>query len=74
MMKYRERIGELVGEAEWMRKVGGVYNLIIIVALLIFFWSIAELTGTTDVLFRPLLFFIPGANRASPVDQGFIID
>jgi hypothetical protein len=60
MLKYREYIGNMMGEAAWMSKVGGVYNVIVIVAIFIFFWSLAELTGTTDILFRPLLWFIPG--------------
>jgi len=59
LIKYRESIGDMVGEAEWMKKIGGVYNVIIIVALIIFFWTIAEMTGTTDVLFSPLRSFFP---------------
>ncbi|MDA1292476.1 MAG: hypothetical protein O3A81_01720 [bacterium] len=53
MLKYRERIGENLGEAEWMKYVGGVYNLIIIVSIFIFFWAIASLTGTEDIFFFP---------------------
>lgn len=66
LLKYRERVGDMIGEAEWMRKVGGVYILIIIFSIFLFFWSLAELTGTTDILFRPLLFFIPGLHQATP--------
>lgn len=60
MFKYRERIGDTVGEADWMRKIGGVYAVIMILALVIFFWSIAELTGTTDILFAPVRLLFPG--------------
>ena len=64
MIKYRETIGDLFGEADWMRKVGGVYNIVLIVALIIFFWTIAELTGTTSVLFAPLRSMMPGLNHS----------
>lgn len=56
LMYYREKIGDMIGEADWMRAIGGVYNVIVIVAVLIFFWGLAELTGTTGVLFKPVLF------------------
>lgn len=60
MLKYRERLGDFMGEADWMHYVGGVYNFVIILALFIFFWSLASLTGTTDILFRPFLYLLPG--------------
>ncbi len=59
MMKYREQIGDMFGEAEWMKKVGGVYNVVNIVAMIIFFWTLAEATGTTTVLFAPLRYLSP---------------
>jgi hypothetical protein len=65
MMKYRERVGDLIGEAEWMNKVGGVYNLIIILSFLIFFWSVAELTNTTRFLFAPVMMLFPGQQTSS---------
>lgn len=70
-LKYRERIGDFVGDAEWMRYVGGVYNAVIVACLFIFMWSLASLTGTTDILFRPFLYLLPGAanpNAQSGVD------
>lgn len=60
LLRYRQQAGDMIGEADWMHKIGGVYNCIIIVAIVIFFWSIAELTGTTDVFFRPFLLLMPG--------------
>jgi hypothetical protein len=60
LLKYRERVGDAIGEADWMKKVGGVYMIIIIFSILLFFWSVASLTGTTDVLFGPLRHIIPG--------------
>lgn len=56
----REAVGDLFGEAEWMQKVGGVYNVVIACAIFIFFWSLAYMTGTLDVLFSPIVnFFRP---------------
>lgn len=63
LVKYRERVGEITGEAEWMRKVGGVYNVIIIAAIFLFFWSIAALTGTTNVLLKPITWILPGSSN-----------
>ena len=70
MLRYRETIGDMMGEGDWMRKVGGVYNFVIIVAVFIFFWSLAELTGTTSFLFAPITWLFPGM-RGTPVDSGF---
>lgn len=63
LIKYRERAGDMLGEAEWMKKVGGIYNLLIIVGIVIFFWSVAELTGTTGILFGWLPNLIPGLRQ-----------
>ena len=63
MIKYREQIGDSLGDAEWMRYVGGVYNFIIILAIFLFFWSIAALTGTQHILFAPLTWFFSGMIR-----------
>ena len=62
----REQVGDMIGEADWMRRVGGVYNVVLIVALVIFFWCIAELTGTTSILFAPLKHLIPGFLTPTP--------
>ncbi len=59
LIRYRERIGEMVGDPAWASKVGGIYNLLIIVGIFIFFWSLATITGTTDVLFAPILWIFP---------------
>jgi hypothetical protein len=68
LIKYREKVGDMVGEADWMTKVGGVYNVMIFVAVFIFFWSIATLTGTTSVLFS-FLRFLPGLPKAEQPDM-----
>ena len=54
-------MGDTIGEADWMRKVGGVYNVIVIAAIFLFFWSLAVLTGTTNIFLKPLTFLIPGS-------------
>jgi hypothetical protein len=66
MIRYRERAADMIGEAEWMNKIGGVYNLMIICGVLLFFWSFAELTNTTDFLFGPLLNSIPFFHPQAP--------
>ena len=73
MLKYRERVGDFVGEADWMNKLGGVYNVIIIFSIFLFLWSVATLTDTTQFLFAPLRWLIPGLAPPPPppVPQGF---
>ncbi len=71
LIKYRERVGDMIGQAEWMRKVGGVYNFIILIAVFIFFWTVAEMTGTTTFLFKPLINIIPGLGGAVPTGTEF---
>lgn len=61
IIKYRQQIGDQIGDADWMRYVGGVYNFVILLGVLVFFWSIATLTGTADILFAPLFWIIGGA-------------
>ncbi len=63
MIKYREKIGDIIGDAEWMRYVGGVYNFIIILAIFLFFWSVASLTGTQQIFFAPIAWFFGGMIR-----------
>lgn len=70
LLKYRQRIGDEIGEADWMLKVGGVYNVIIIVAIFIFFWSFTAITGTSDMFFGWVKYLIPGLNRSAPTDLG----
>lgn len=63
LLKYREKVGDLIGEADWMNKVGGIYNIVIIFALMLFFWSVAVLTGTTDIFLKPLILLLPGVRQ-----------
>jgi uncharacterized membrane protein len=55
----RKMIGDLIGDPPWVAGFGGIHNFLVIVAVMIFFWSFAELTGTTHLLFYPLTFLIP---------------
>lgn len=68
LLKYRERVGDMLGEADWMRKVGGIYMIVIFIGLFIFIWSVAELTGTTDMLFYPLYAILPFPHKTTPVE------
>lgn len=55
LVRYREPIGGMIGDPEWAGKIGGIYNVLILCGAFIFFWSLATLTGTTDILFSPIL-------------------
>lgn len=59
MIKYRERVGDMLGEPEWMNQVGGIYLWIVGFAIFVFLWSITTLTGTSEMLFAPILWIIP---------------
>lgn len=65
MIKYRERVGDIMGEAEWMRSVGGIYMIVLGLAIVIFLWSLAAITNTMDILLSPV-FLIPGLSRPGP--------
>lgn len=60
MLVYRQKIGDMIGEAEWMRKVGGIYAIVIFLAFFLFFWCIAEITGTQSMFVKPFLYLLPG--------------
>ncbi len=64
MIYYRETIGDMMGEAEWMRAVGGVHVIVVLIAIFIFFWSLAEMTNTKELLFTPILWLFPGSGGA----------
>ncbi len=58
-IRYKEAIGNMIGEPDWAVKIGGIYNVMILLGIGMFFWSIASITGTTDVLFYPIVMFLP---------------
>lgn len=70
IIKYRERIGDMVGDPAWAAKVGGIYNVLIIFGIFLFFWSIATMTGTADIFFRPFLQLIPGYRDPNAMNDG----
>lgn len=53
LVRYREQIGSALGEPEWATKVGGIFNVVILLGVVLFFLSIAYMVGTFDVLFPP---------------------
>ncbi|MBP7114084.1 MAG: hypothetical protein KBA40_01375 [Candidatus Peribacteraceae bacterium] len=68
LIKYREQVGGMLGEPAWADKIGGIYNLVIIIGVIFFFWSIAYMTNTQDIFFAPLLNFLP---HSEPAAGGF---
>ncbi len=71
MIKYREGVGNCFGDPEWAGKVGGIYNVIIILGVFGVFWSLAYMTDTQEILFGPILSFFPGMNKAAGGDVPF---
>jgi hypothetical protein len=58
----REMIGDILGEPNWAKAIGGIYSVVVYLALIIFLWSLAELTGSTRVMFHFLTYIIAGQN------------
>ena len=69
LIVYRERVGEMLGAADWMDYVGGVYNLVILTAVFIFFFSVATLTGTLDFFLTPIRMLLPQAQPDTMLDM-----
>lgn len=59
IIRYRESIGNSLGEQEWMHPIGGIYGVVVVVGILIFFWSLATITGTQDFFFTPIRWILP---------------
>ena len=72
IIKQREYLGDFFGDPEWAYRIGGIYNVMIIVAVLIFFWGLAAVTGTMDVLFSPIYSFFSFGKSNQGVDPNFI--
>ncbi len=72
---YRESVGNMLGDADWMKYVGGPYSLAIIIGIFAFFYGLADITGTTGLLFAPVrgLFSLGGSASAPPTElpEGF---
>ncbi len=69
LVYYREQVGMAFGDPPWASKVGGVYNVVIIIGIFFVFWSLATLTNTTDVLFAPIFMFLP--HKIQDASQSF---
>lgn len=69
LLKYRERVGDMIGDAEWMNKLGGIYNIVIIFAVLLFFFSIATMTGTQEIFLTPILWLLPGVGNNAGIQD-----
>ncbi len=66
LIKFREQVGEMLGEPAWAEKVGGIYNLVIIIGVAMYFWSISYMTNTQDIFFAPLMYILPFGKDACP--------
>jgi hypothetical protein len=61
LLKYREQVVSFTGKFAFAEKYlgqGGTYRLMVILAVLVFIWGVASMTGTTDVFLSPLTFFL----------------
>lgn len=66
---YRERAAEMIGAGEWMEYVGGVYNFVVLVAVFLFFFSVAALTGTLDIFLAPIRYLLPTPSPDTSLDM-----
>ncbi len=72
MVKEREQLGNMLGDPDWAASIGGIYTLITIAALFIFFWSLATITGTSDILFYYVFqFFSLGRGKPAEIPTEF---
>jgi hypothetical protein len=65
LIKYRESVGDSIGDPEWASKVGGIYNVIVLCGIFGFFWSVSYMTNTLDILFAPILWLLPNNNAGN---------
>jgi len=55
IIKYRRMIGDTIGNAPWMQRVGGIFTITIFAAIGIFFWSLLMIFGLENVFIGPFL-------------------
>ena len=67
LIKFREQVGDMLGQPAWADKIGGIYNVVVIIGVLMFFWSIAYMTNTQDIFFAPLFYFLPHKEAAGGI-------
>jgi len=61
LLKYRVNVVATTGKFGWCEKYlgdGGTYRFMVICSILLFFWGVANLTGTEDILMSPLSNFL----------------
>jgi hypothetical protein len=62
LIKFRQKIGDGIGgDQSWMESIGGIYNFLMILGVILFFWCTVELTGTARIFFFPLYWILGGA-------------
>jgi hypothetical protein len=66
LIRYREKVGDALGEPAWTNKVGGIYNVLIAIGLFMFFWSLATITNSNDFLFSPILNLFSNQSSSEP--------
>jgi hypothetical protein len=54
-IRYRRIVGDMFGNAQWMLRIGGIHNIVIIVAILLTLWSLLMIFHLEEVFFIPLL-------------------
>lgn len=59
VIKYREKVGEPFENSDWTKYFGGPYNFAIFVGVILFFFSLAKMTGTTGFFLSPLMMLFP---------------
>lgn len=55
IIRFRRIIGDTIGDAPWMQRVGGVFTVTVIAAVGIFFWSLLMIFNLENVFLVPLL-------------------
>jgi hypothetical protein len=60
MIKFRKEVGDNFAEADWMAKLGGMNNVVVLLGVLAVFFGIAAATDTLDFFLAPVLYIIPG--------------
>ena len=51
LVRYREFIGDILGNMEWAKWVGGIYNVIVMVAIILAIFSLLFIFGLEEQLF-----------------------
>ncbi len=54
MIRFRRIVGDMCGNAQWMLKVGGIHNIVIIAAIILVMFSLLMIFHLEDAFFMPL--------------------